>query len=61
MTSKKLLKVYVIQAEDLVPKRYEGANAAVAVYFGDEIATTKIISEMPSPIWNEQFNLYFHF
>ena len=56
---KKALKIYVIEAQDLVPIGMLGtADPYAVVYFGNQTSKTATASNTIQPIWNELLTLY---
>jgi len=57
---RKALKVYIIEAQDLVPLGLLGtADPYCVVYFGNQNSKSATANNTLQPIWNELFTLYF--
>ncbi len=56
---RKVLKIYIIEAQDLVPVGYYGTADPYAVaYFGNQKSRTGTVTNTLQPVWNELLTLY---
>ena len=55
---RKVLKIYIIEAQELVPVGFYGsADPYAVVYFGNQKSRTATVSNSLQPVWNELLTL----